>query len=78
MKISSALLIMITVLMCGLLFSTINSGFGSAFGSSYSVPAKIEIVKFAGGDRYNDSVRFQDNVLILNHAGGSPLPMESI
>jgi hypothetical protein len=78
MNISSILLILLTFSMCGALFFSIGLGFGSIYDLSSSSPAKIEVVQFSGGDRYNDTIRFQDNVLILNHAGGSPLPLDLV
>ena len=45
---------------------------------SFSAPAKIEIVQITAGDRYNDTLRFQDNTIILKHAGGDPLALDSV
>lgn len=57
-------------------------GAGAVLGNiqdlSLTSPVKIEIVDFSGGDRYNDSTRFQDNILILKHAGGSSVSLESV
>jgi len=76
MNLSSLLLILITVIMCGSI--ALNSGvLFTNSGLSFSEPAKIEIVQITAGDRYNDTMRFQDNVIILKHAGGSPLPLDS-
>ena len=77
MNLSSFLLILITVVMCGSV--ALNSG--ALFTNSdlsFSEPSKIEIVQITAGDRYNDTMRFQDNVLLLKHAGGPPLPLDSI
>jgi len=77
MNLSSFLLILITVVMCG----SIALGSGALLTNSdisVSAPAKIEVVQITAGDRYNDTLRFQDNVIILKHAGGSPLPLDSI
>jgi len=77
MNLSSLLLVLITVIMCGSI--ALNSGaLLTNSGLSFSEPAKIEIVQITAGDRYNDTMRFQDNVIILKHAGGSPLPQDSI
>ncbi|MCL2863293.1 MAG: type IV pilin [Methanimicrococcus sp.] len=77
MNLSSYLLILITVIMCGSIALSTGSLLTSA-DVSFSAPAKIEVVQITAGDRYNDSLRFQDNIIILKHAGGSPLPLESV
>lgn len=63
--------------MCGSIALSTGSLLTSA-DVSFSAPAKIEVVQITAGDRYNDSLRFQDNIIILKHAGGSPLPLESV
>lgn len=78
MKISSLLLILITFLLCGAFFLNTGAVFGIIQDSSFSSPVKIDVVSFSGGDRYNDTVRFQDNVFVLKHAGGSPVSPESV
>lgn len=73
MQISSLLLILITFSLGGVLFLSAAAVFGNFYDLSPAAPVKIEIIEFSGGDRYNDSVRFQDNILILKHAGGSTI-----
>ncbi|WNY29207.1 hypothetical protein MmiEs2_14310 [Methanimicrococcus stummii] len=77
MKFSSLILILITFSIGGALFLSVGAVFGN-YDLSPNTPVKIEIVDFSGGDRYNDSVRFQDNVLVLKNAGGSTLPIDSV
>ena len=74
---SSVLLVLLTFLMCGVLFSALNFDAVGVQNLPFSGPAKIEVIGFSGGDRYNDSVRFQDNILILKHAGGDAVLLNS-
>jgi len=77
MNLSSFLLILITVVMCGSI--ALNSGaLLSNTDIFFSAPVKIEIVQITAGDRYNDTMRFQDNTIILKHAGGRPIPLDSV
>ncbi|MDV0445428.1 hypothetical protein MmiAt1_10060 [Methanimicrococcus sp. At1] len=78
MNISSSLLILITFLLGGALFLSMGAVLGNISDFSPTSPVKIEIVEFSGGDRYNDSMRFQDNNLVLKHAGGSAVSADSI
>lgn len=78
MNLSSLLLVLITTVLAGTLFLSAGFFFDNGFDASSASSAKIEVVRFSGGDRYNDSVRFQDNVLILKHAGGTPFPPDSV
>lgn len=78
MKISSLLLILITFSMGAALFMSVGTVFGNIHDMSPTAPVKIEIISFSGGDRYNDSVRFQDNILILKHVGGRSVQLENI
>ena len=76
MNFSSFLLIALTVFMCGAII--FNSSIYANYDLTLSSPTKIEIECISGGDRYNDTSRFQDNVLIFRHAGGKSLSMDSI
>ncbi|WNY23843.1 hypothetical protein MmiHf6_11650 [Methanimicrococcus hongohii] len=78
MQISSLLLILITFSLGGVLFLGTGTILGNIYDFSPAAPLKVEVVDFSGGDRYNDSLRFQDNVLILKHAGGSSVSLDSI
>ena len=78
MNLSSLLLVLIMTVLAGTLFLSAAAVFDSGFDAPSASPAKIEAVRFSGGDRYNDSVRFQDNVLILKHAGGAPVPLDFV
>lgn len=78
MKISSLILIALTVTACTALFINIGPIFGNSIDLSLSSPAKIEVMRFSGGDRYNDSARFEENLLLFKHAGGASLPVESV
>ncbi|MDR0768227.1 MAG: hypothetical protein LBE57_07405 [Methanosarcinales archaeon] len=78
MQVSSLLLILITFSLAGALFLGIGPLLGNVYDFSPAAPIKIEIVDFSGGDRYNDSSRFQDNILVLRHAGGSSVSLDSV
>ena len=78
MKVSYLLLILITVTLAGTLFFGIGPLLGNLHDFSPTDPIKIEVVSFSAGDRYNDSLRFQDNILILRHAGGSPVSLDAV
>lgn len=78
MQISSLLLILISFSLGGALILGAGAVLGNIQDLSLTSPVKIEIVDFSGGDRYNDSTRFQDNILILKHAGGSSVSLESV
>ncbi|MBZ3936194.1 hypothetical protein [Methanimicrococcus blatticola] len=78
MQISSLLLILISFSLGGALILGTGAVLGNIQDLSLTSPVKIEIVDFSGGDRYNDSTRFQDNILILKHAGGSSVSSESV
>jgi hypothetical protein len=68
MNLSSLFLLFLTVSVCGIL--VLNSSAFTSYDIIQPSSVKIEIEAVSGGDRYNDTVRFQDNVLILRHAGG--------
>lgn len=78
MQISSLLLILISFSLGGALILGAGAVLGNIQDLSLTSPVKIEIVDFSGGDRYNDSTRFQDNILILKHAGGSSVSSELV
>jgi hypothetical protein len=78
MQVSSLLLILITISLAGALFLGVGPLLGNLHDFSPAAPIKIEVVSFSAGDRYNDSLRFQDNILILRHAGGSSVSLDAI
>jgi len=76
-SLTSVLLILaLIVLVSGLLFFYLSPMF--EFGISDPSSPVIRVESFSGGSRYADSTRFQDNVLVLRHAGGPPLLLESV
>ena len=76
MNLSSVFLLFLTVSLCGIL--VLNSSAFTNYDVGQPSPIKIEIEAVSGGDRYNDTARFQDNVLILRHAGGKSVPLDSL
>jgi len=76
MNLSSLFLLFLTVSLCGIL--VLNSGAFTNYDIGQPSSIKIEIEAVSGGDRYNDTVRFQDNILVLRHAGGQSIPLDSI
>ena len=75
MNLSSLILLFLTVAVCGMI--ALNSSVFASYDLGQQSPVKIEVEAVSGGDRYNDTVRFQDNILILRHAGGRSLPLNS-
>ena len=75
MNLSSLFLLFLTVSVCGIL--VLNNGVFTSYDVGQPSPIKIEIEAVSGGDRYNDTVRFQDNILVLRHAGGKSVSLDS-
>ena len=75
MNLSSLILLFLTVAVCGMI--ALNSSVFASYDIGQQSPVKIEIEAVSGGDRYNDTARFQDNVIVLRHAGGRSLPLDS-
>ncbi|MDR2944589.1 MAG: hypothetical protein LBU81_05880 [Methanosarcinales archaeon] len=78
MQISSLLLILILFSIGSILILGAGDVLGNFRDLSPAAPVKIDVIDFSGGDRYNDSMRFQDNILVLKHAGGSPVPLDAV
>lgn len=78
MQISSLLLILISFSIGGALILSAGTVLGNIQSLSPAAPVKIDVVDFSGGDRYNDSMRFQDNRLILKHAGGPSVSLADV
>ena len=76
MNFSSFFLLFLTVSMCGML--VLSSGAFTSYDIKQTQPAKIEIETVSGGDRYNDTARFQDNAVVLRHAGGKSIPLDDV
>ncbi len=78
MQISSLLLMMLTFSLGSILILGGGAVFGNFDDLSPASPVKINVIDFSGGDRYNDSIRFQDNILILKHAGGNSVSLADV
>ncbi|WP_338097787.1 type IV pilin [Methanolapillus ohkumae] len=73
--ISAILLVFIVFVICGGLFLYAGDWMDS-HDLSNPKPVKIELDAAFCGDHANDSVRFQDNYLILKNAGGNSIPLD--
>lgn len=78
MQISSLLLILISFSLGSTLILSAGAVLGNIQDFSPAAPIKIDIIEFSGGDRYNDSRRFQDNILVLKHAGGNSVSLDAV
>ncbi|MDV0446481.1 hypothetical protein MsAg5_03200 [Methanosarcinaceae archaeon Ag5] len=75
--ISSLLLLLIVLLMCGAIFMN-AAGWMESNDLTAVKPVKIELVDASCGNHADDNSRFQDNVLILKNVGGNPVPVGEI
>ncbi|WNY25716.1 hypothetical protein [Methanolapillus millepedarum] len=75
--ISSLLLVLIVLLMCGGFFIYATGWMGTNDLSALK-PIKIEIENVSCGNHADDSVRFQNNILILKNSGGNAVPIDNV